>query len=102
MSCQAIGFDEFIDSAVIHQHCPGPVGTITMGFPCQPFSKQLLVTLDMQPQIIFLIQPQSAILECVISARESPEIQRQLQLLANMMGWDVLQIKSSRALAMAL
>eukprot|EP00435_Cladocopium_sp_Y103_P017800 s1742_g4.t1 len=85
----------------VHQACNGPIGTVTMGFPCQPFSVQgwqqgtsdsrFLVFVS-GLKIIVQIQPQSAILECVMPARSEPEIQQLLQQLAALMHWDVLQV----------
>eukprot|EP00435_Cladocopium_sp_Y103_P055969 s825_g18.t1 len=86
---------------LIHQACAGPIGTATMGFPCQPFSsqgwRQGITDSRFQVfvaglRIIFQIQPQTAILECVIPARQEAEVQRLLQELAALMHWDVLQV----------
>ena len=88
-----------LDSAkLIHQNCP-PIGTVTLGFPCQPFSNQgsRLGVQDARfavfwagLRIIFLTQPQSAILECVQQVESVQEITEGLKALADAMQWTVM------------
>ena len=89
------------NAKLIHQACPEVVGTVLLGFPCQPYSTQghQMGSIDGRYQvfqagmrIIYMIQPQSAILECVVPARENADIQQTIQQLATIMNWDALQL----------
>ena len=86
----------------IHQIFEESPGTMTMGFPCQPWSSQgagkgvmddRFQTFYAGLRIMFLVQGQSAILECVPNAGQCPQIQAGLQALAEAMHWDILQIE---------
>ena len=77
------------------------VGTVLLGFPCQPYSTQgpHYGTRDGRFQVFlagiritFLIQPQTAILECVFPARDNAEIQGTIQQLAAIMNWDAVRL----------
>ena len=82
----------------LHQQCPH-IGTTTLGFPCQPFSSQgnQMGTQDCRFEvfwaglrIIFLLQSQTAILECVPQVASVQEITKGLQALAHAMDWEVM------------
>ena len=82
----------------IHQACDC-IGTVTMGFPCQPHSTQgnQLGMTDPRSDVfwsglslIFQLQPQAVILECVPAAGSQPAIQDGLSRLAQVMEWDLL------------
>ena len=86
---------------IIHQEFGGSPGTVAFGFPCQPFSSQGLqrgssdfrfCTFWKGLQIIFMMHPQSAILECVAAAGCNMEIQEGIQALALAMDWVVLTL----------
>ena len=88
------------DSAkAIHRRLEATPGTVTFGFPCQPFSTQgmNLGSSDSRFQvlisglkIIYLCQTQAAILECVPAAGENPDVQKEVQILAHHMNFDIL------------
>jgi hypothetical protein len=78
---------------LIHQQVGESPGTVTFGFPCQPFSSQglMLGSSDIRfevfksgLQIIYMTQPQSAILECVPA-----DVVQSLQQLADLTNWTV-------------
>ena len=67
-----------------------------MGFPCQPHSYQgrQLGSGDPRAQVLwhglhiaFMLQTKTMILECTLAAGENRDIQRDLQALADAMGW---------------
>ena len=77
------------------------LGQSFLGFPCQPYLRQghqqgsndgRYQVFLAGMRIIYLIQPQSAILERVVPARENADIQRTIQQLASIMNWDAIQI----------
>eukprot|EP00435_Cladocopium_sp_Y103_P061470 s241_g23.t1 len=85
----------------IHEACSHPPGLVMMGFPCQPHSFQgsQLGCQDARAQvlwhglhIIFMVQPQAAILECTPAAGTNDEVQRALESLASAMQWDLLSV----------
>ena len=85
----------------IHQHLDVTPGTVTMGFPCQPYSQQgsRLGSNDPRFQalvsglkVIFMTQAQSAILECVPAAGTNPDVVREIQALAHSRGFDILTV----------
>ena len=86
---------------LIHMRFGASPGTVTFGFPCQPHSTQghQLGSMDSRFQVfwhglkvIFLTNAQSAILECVPAAGTHPEIVKGLQMLADVMDWDILTV----------
>eukprot|EP00435_Cladocopium_sp_Y103_P053215 s2024_g17.t1 len=86
-------------SKLIHQALQAMPGTVTFGFPCQPFSTQgwqmggndsRFLVFWKGLHVMFMVHAQSAILECVPAAGEHPEIEQGLRALAFSMDWDIL------------
>ena len=87
---------------LIHKELPACSMTALFGFPCQPYSHQGLrmETLDERANtlwgglhVIWQLQTQAAILECVCPAGENSEVQDALQMFASAMQWEVLQVQ---------
>ena len=87
---------------LIHREFGGSPGTIAFGFPCQPFSSQgmQMGSIDVWfrtfwkgHHIIYMMQPQSAILECVAAAGDHIESKEGIQAPAASMDWLVLTLK---------
>jgi hypothetical protein len=87
---------------LIHREFGGSPGTIAFGFPCQPFSSQGMQmgsndvrfrTFWKGRHIIYMMQPQSAILECVAAAGDHIESKEGIQAPAASMDWLVLTLK---------
>ena len=81
------------------QLCGGPeVATYTLGFPCQPFSRQgdgqglsdrRVNALWSSLRAMYLHQAVAGLLECVPGVEHDLELQRALQSFASMMGWSL-------------
>ena len=99
------------DSArTIHRAFGKSPGTITFGFPCQPHSSQGMQlgchdirfkTFWNGLHVIFMSHPQSAILECVAAAGDTPEVLEGIHALADSMDW-VIQDQDGSQIPMAL
>ena len=85
----------------IHRLCHGVPLLATFGFPCQPYSRQgqcrgfqdtRALTLPSGLRLMWALQVQGAILECVPMARNTPEVREALHCLALAMGWDILEL----------
>ena len=84
----------------IHQACETSPGTATFGFPCQPHSTQGMQKGSQDTRfdvfygglrVIFLLQCQSAVLECVPTAGYNQDILAGLKSITEAMRWTCLQ-----------
>ena len=80
----------------LHEIDPDKACMITAGFPCQPFSRQgdgrgfldeRAHTLTHVLLAIWFLQPEGAVLECVVEAERHPLVRTMLAELVGKLGW---------------